>query len=160
MAKDLRKKVFYVFMDTCQEGALHDFTCHCYCQCICCAMICEISEISGILTVEGGRRASGATELLPIQHRHARLARPPAWVVRRGYSSIHATAAAAAATTAAATTSTPTASPSHPLFRLQGLTPLLAEPLLIPKEAHQLPCLFSHIGPLVPAVSVHVLEVT
>lgn len=131
-------------------------------------MIYEISEISGILTVEGGRRASGATELLPIQHRHARLARPPAWVVRRGYSSIHTTAAtaaaatatAAAAATATATTSTPTATPSHSLFRLYGLTPLLAEPLLIPKEAHQLPCLFSHIGPLVPAVSVHVLEVT
>lgn len=130
-------------------------------------MIYEISEISGILTVEGGRRASGATELLPIQHRHARLARPSAWVVRRGYSSIHTTTAAAAATATAtaaaaatATASTPTASPSHSLFRLQGLTPLLAEPLLIPKEAHQLPCLFSHIGPLVPAVSVHVLEVT
>ena len=104
-----------------------------------------------MLTVKRGRRASGAAELLPIQHCHAGLARPPAWVVRRGYASIHAASTAAAPSTA---------STSHSLLGLQGLTPLLAEALLIPEETHQLACLLSHVGPLVSAVTVHVLEVT
>lgn len=99
-----------------------------------------------ILTVKGARRASGAAELLAIQHCHAGLASSPSRVVRWGYTSIHTPAPTAA-------------SPSHPLLGLQGLTPLLAEPLLVPEQTHQLAGLFSHVGPLVSAVTVHVLEV-
>ncbi|TNN70959.1 hypothetical protein EYF80_018775 [Liparis tanakae] len=41
-----------------------------------------------------------------------------------------------------------------------GLTPLLAEALLVPEETHQLAGLLSHVGALISAVAVHVLEVT
>lgn len=111
-------------------------------------MTCQICVICVIiLTVEGARRASGAAELLPVQHCHAGLARSPAWVVRWGYTSVHPPGPSAA-------------SPSHSLLGLEGLTPLLAEPLLVPEKTHQLARFFSHVGPLVSAVAVHILEIT
>lgn len=102
-------------------------------------------------------------ELLPVQHRHARLACSPAGVIGWGYSSIHTATGAAAATgaaTAAGTSSSAAASPRHALFGLQGLAPLLVQPLLVPEETHQLACFFPHVGPLVSPVAVHVLKIT
>lgn len=116
------------------------------------------TSVARELTVEGGRRASGAAELLPVQHRHARLACSPAGVIGWGYSSIHTATAGAAA--AAGTSSSATASPRHALFGLQGLAPLLVQPLLVPEETHQLACFFPHVGPLVSPVAVHVLKIT
>lgn len=103
------------------------------------------------LTVEGGRRASGAAGLLPVQRCHAGLAGAPAGVIGGRYSSIHG---ASSAPSAAAPP------PGHSLFGLQGLAPLLVQPVFVPEETHQLACLFSHVGPLVSTVTVHVLKVT
>lgn len=129
-------------------------------MCRLCKCGCQQTSVDGELTVEGGRRASGAAELLPVQHRHAGLACSPAGVIGWGYSSIHTTAATATASASASASSSAAASPRHALFGLQGLAPLLVQPLLVPEEAHQLACFFPHVGPLVSAVAVHVLKIT
>lgn len=72
-------------------------------------------------------------------------------------ASIHAPSFCTSASSPSCSSSATSA--GHPLFGLQRLAPLLAQPLLVTQETHQLPSLLPHVGALVPAVAVHVLEV-
>lgn len=74
------------------------------------------------LTVKGGQGTSGVAKLFSVQHSHAGLTCASAQVIRWGNASIHAPATSG--------------SSGHPLFGLQGLAPLLAEPVLVPQQTY------------------------